>query len=279
MNESQVTDSHDIVTDIARIEPQAQKPKSREKNRGCHWKSLRNTKYKLPKRILTTCYFGRSEGLFFFFWGASFLASFWRSRTVVLTRKAVRFWYSKCFEMLPSPTFWLWRKSVSIQNLDGVETILPPKRGVLAKSRLQRGGDFFLLTLVIWHHVGYSRSSKSDAANLGRRLEGFIKTWFLEVGERLEGLEVSMEFIKLIRLWTYNFRRKTVKDPQIPIFYLNFVRVKWWKFRSASISMGLVSTHVKIRKARLWFLHFRGLCKSFFPSELECRYIDTCIQV
>lgn len=69
MNESQVTDSHDIVTDIARIEPQAQKPKSREKNRGCHWKSLRNTKYKLPKRILTTCYFGRSEGLFFFFLG------------------------------------------------------------------------------------------------------------------------------------------------------------------------------------------------------------------
>ena len=150
---------------------------------------------------------------------------------------------------------------------------------MLAKSRLQRGGDFFLLTLVIWHHVGYSRSSKSDAANLGRRLEGFIKTWFLEVGERLEGLEVSMEFIKLIRLWTYNFRRKTVKDPQVQIFYLNFVRVKWWKFRSASISMGLVSTHVKIRKARLWFLHFRGPCKSFFPSELECRYIDTCIQV
>ena len=183
MNESQVTDSHDIVTDIARIEPQAQKPKSREKNRGCHWKSLRNTKYKLPKRILTTSYnmlFWTERGAVFFFLGASFLASFWRSRTVVLTRKAVRFWYSKCFEMLPSPTFWLWRKSVSksvsIQNLDGVETILPPKRGVLAKSRLQRGGDFFLLTLVIWHHVGYSRSSKSDAANLGR-IGGVTMGW------------------------------------------------------------------------------------------------------
>lgn len=32
-------------------------------------------------------------------------------------------------------------------------------------------------------------------------------------------------------------------DPQVQIFYLNFVREMWWKFRSANVSMGLVSTH------------------------------------
>ena len=51
------------------------------------------------------------------------------------------------------------------------------------------------------------------------RIGGETMGWFLEFGERLEGLEVSMEL----------FTRETIMDLQVQVFYLNLL-IKMMEF-------------------------------------------------